>query len=147
MAVKRPLRDEGRATAFDSVDPPRNFTLDVEDRIRALTIGPPAYAVRKRKIEDTEDLWVRTLVELHRTLTAKGHAPEEIERALRQKAASFDYAKQNGLVALHNRWYPVEANLRIDPRTGGYLVYGRPWDQETEYTPERILDRAFCLIR
>lgn len=145
--MKKPLRDEGRATALSSADPPRNFTLGVDERIRALTIGAPAYAIRKRKIEDNEDLWVRTLVELHEALTAKGRSDDDIDRALREKAASFDYAKQNALVAQHNRWYPVEANLRIDPRSGGYLVYGRPWTQETEYTPDRILDRARQLIR
>lgn len=145
--MKKPLRDEGRATALDSVDPPRNFSLNVDERIRALTIGAPAYAIRKRKIEDNEDLWVRTLVELHETLTAKGRSVDEIDRALHDKARTFDYAKQNALVAQHNRWYPVEANLRIDPKTGGYLVYGRPWRQETEYTAERILERARQLIR
>jgi hypothetical protein len=145
--VKKPLRDEGRATALGSVDPPRNFSLNVDERIRALTIGAPAYAVRKRKIEDTEDLWIRTLVELHETLAAKGRALDEIDRALRDKARTFDYAKQNTLVAQHNRWYPVEANLRIDPKTGGYLVYGRPWHPETDYTAERILERAHQLIR
>lgn len=145
--MKKPLRDEGRATALDSADPPRNFTLNVDERIRALTIGAPAYAIRKRKIEDTEDLWVRALVELHEKLSAKGASGDEIERALHAKASSFDYAKQNALVAMHNRWYPVEANLRIDPKTGGYLIYGKPWIAETEYTPKRILDRAYELIR
>ena len=128
------------ATAFNSVDPPRNFTLGVDERIRALTIGAPAYAIRKRKIEDTEEQWVATLVELREKLEAKGATEADIERALREKAATFDYAKLNALVALHNRWYPVEANLPMDSR-GRYLVYGRVWHPETDFTPERILAR------
>ena len=129
------------ATAFNSADPPRNFTLGTDERIRALTIGAPAYAVRKRKIEDTEERWVAALVALREKLEAKGRTEDEIARALRDKAATFDYRKLNELVALHNRWYPVEANLPIDWRTGGYLVYGRAWHPETEFTPERILAR------
>lgn len=140
-------REAEQPTAFGSVDPPRNFTLSVDERIRALTIGPPAYAVRKRKIEETEERWVEELLDLHATLAAKDRGREEIEATLREAAAGFDYAKQNALVTTHNRWYPVEANLRIDPRTGGYLVHGRPWQPEAEYTPSRILERALQLIR
>jgi hypothetical protein len=132
-------KKEAPESAFNGVDPPRNFTLGVDERIRALTIGAPAYATRKRKIEDTEEQWVSALVALRAKLEANGGSPEEIAHALREKAATFDYKKQNALVALHNRWYPVEANLRIDPKTGGYLVYGRTWHPEAEFTAERIL--------
>ena len=125
-------------TAHNSADPIRNFTLTVDERIRALTIGAPAYAIRKRKIEDTEEQWVATLIELREKLAAKGTAAADIARALREKAATFDYKKQNDLVARHNRWYPIEANLPMDTR-GRYLVYGRVWHPETEFTPERIL--------
>ena len=135
-------KQDGPVSAFNSVDPPRNFTLGVDERIRALTIGPPAYAVRKRKIEDTEEKWVATLVALRENLEGRGWAKADVERALREKAATFDYRRQNELVALHNRWYPVEANLRIDPKTGEYLVYGRAWHPETEFTLERILARV-----
>ena len=45
-------------TAFDSADPPRNFSLSVNDRIRAMAIGAPAYATRKKTIEDREDRFV-----------------------------------------------------------------------------------------
>ena len=69
MEGDRPENEE-RPTAFRSADPPRNFTLSVDERVRALTIGPPAYAVRKRKIEDNEEQWVSTLVALHDERTA-----------------------------------------------------------------------------
>lgn len=127
-------------SALNSVDPPRNFTLGVDERIRALTIGAPAYAIRKRKIEDTEEKWVGTLLALRDKLEAAGTPDAEIEDALRAKAATFDYRKLNELVALHNRWYPVEANLAMDAR-GRYLVYGRVWHPEEDFTAERILAR------
>jgi hypothetical protein len=129
-------------SALSSADPLRNFTLSVDERVRALTIGAPAYAIRKRKIEDAEEQWVALLVELREKLEASGVAPADVEHALRRKAETFDYRRVNDLVAQHNRWYPVEANLRIDPKTGGYLVYGRPWHPETQFTAERILKRV-----
>jgi hypothetical protein len=124
----------------DSIDPPRNFHIGTDERIRALAIGAPAWSVRKRRIEDTEAKWVETLAALRVALVALGRSDEEIERELGARAAKLDYAKLNALVALHNRWYPVEANLRMDPRSGAYLVAGRPWQREAEYTPERILE-------
>ena len=127
-------------TAQSSADPIRNFTLGVDERIRALTIGAPAYAIRKRKIEDTEEQWITTLIALREKLEAKGTHVTEIARALRTKAETFDYRRVNELVAQHNRWYPVEANLPMDLR-GRYLVYGRVWHPESEFTPERILAR------
>lgn len=136
--VRRVTKKDAPSSALNSVDPPRNFTLGVDERIRALTIGAPAYALRKRKIEDTEEKWVETLVALRTKLEAAGAPGPDVERALREKAETFDYAKLNELVAQHNRWYPVEANLPMDPR-GRYLVYGRPWHPEDEFTPARIL--------
>lgn len=129
-----------RAVSENSIDPPRNFQIGTDERIRALAIGAPAWSLRKRRIEDTEAKWVETLEALRVALMALGRTEGEIERELRAKAAKFDYAKVNALVALHNRWYPVEANLRMHPRSGAYLVSGRVWQKEAEYTPERILE-------
>ncbi len=133
-------RDPNRPTALNSIDPPRNFTISTEDRVRALTIGPPAYAVRKRKIEDREVEMLDALVELHDALAAKGLTAHAIKAAVEAKASTFDLAKLNKLVETHNRYYPIEANLRIDPRTGGYLIYaGQAWSPEPLWTVERLL--------
>jgi len=129
-----------RVVSQNSIDPPRNFHIGTDERVRALAIGAPAWSVRKRRIEDTEAKWVETLLALRAALIALARSESEIERALDAKAATFDYAKLNALVAIHNRWYPVEANLRMDPRSSAYLVAGRPWQKEAEYTPERILE-------
>lgn len=137
---------EGSPTALSSADPIRNFTLTVEERIRALTIGVPAWAARKRKIEDDERRYVEELVELHDTLAVRNGATKgadaEIERSLLAAANTFDLSKLNELVRKHNRYYPVEANLPIDHRTGGYLVYGRSWTPEAPYTATRLVELA-----
>ncbi len=134
-------------TAFNSADPPRNFTLSVNDRIRAMTIGAPAYATRKKTIEDREDRFVGVLVALHDTLVGKReHSEGELRRALLDRAATFDLGRLNTLIENHNRYYPIEANLPIDFRTGGYLVYGRPWHPTEPWTPERLVVQALAVI-
>lgn len=133
-------------TAFNSADPPRNFTLSVSDRIRAMTIGAPAYATRKKSIEDREDRYVAVLVALHETLVARRESSGETSGALLDRAATFDLKRLNALIASHNRYYPIEANLPIDPRTGGYLIYGRPWLPAESWTAERLVAQALAVV-
>lgn len=137
-------------TAFNSADPPRNFTLSVNDRIRAMAIGAPAYATRKKTIEDREDRFVGVLVALHDSLVAKpgqGARDENlVKRAMLERAAAFDLKRLNTLIATHNRYYPIEANLPIDFRTGGYLVGGRPWLPTEPWTAERLVAQALAVI-
>lgn len=153
----RPVSDSEdealRKSAFSSADPPRNFTLSVGERIRALTIGAPAYATRKKGIEDLEERLIRTLVALHDTLVARRdvrpvRSTEDaaILRALHDKAATFDIAKLNAMIETHNTYYPMEANLPMDPRTGEYLVYGRRWVPEEPWTAARFVERARAVI-
>jgi hypothetical protein len=141
-------------SAFDSADPPRNFTLRVDERIRALTIGAPAYATRKKHIEDLEERFVETLVALHDALVIKQERQGRRERsdegtvarAVVEKAASLDLKRINALIASHNRYYPMEANLPMDTRTGEYLVYGRRWTPEEPWTAARLVERARAVI-
>lgn len=136
-----PPRDAAAPTALNSADPVRNFSLSMEERVRALTIGVPAWAERKRRIEDAEDRYVGQLVALHETLAAKGRPAAEIARAIGEAAAKYDLTKLNVLVAEHNRYYPIEANLPMD-RAGNYLVYGRVWEREEPYSAERLVALA-----
>lgn len=142
-----PGRPAPRKSAFDSADPPRNFTLRVDERIRALTIGAPAYATRKKHIEDLEERFVELLVALHDSLVAKqaerGRRDERaVDRAVAARAALIDLKRINGLILTHNRYYPMEANLPMDMRTGEYLVYGRPWRPEEPWTAARLVERT-----
>jgi hypothetical protein len=134
-------RTEHSPSALNSADPSRNFTLTVDERIRALTIGVPAWAARKRKIEDDQQRLVTELVELHDGLVAKKRPANEIELALLAAANTLDLAKLNELVGSHNRYYPIEANLPMD-RRGNYLVYGRVWKPEEAYTAVRLVALA-----
>lgn len=128
-------------TALNSADPTRNFSLSTEERIRALTIGVPAWSQRKRNIEDDIGKIVEGLVELSETLAQKGRDPAEIARAVEAAAARRDLTKINAMVVKHNRYYPVEANLPMNSR-GEYLVYGRVWRREEPFTAARLVALA-----
>ena len=140
-------RRKAGPSALNSADPRRNFSLSVDERIRALTIGAPAWATRKRKIEDEVERIVSELVELHDALLADERTSAEIDAHLETAANAFDLPKLNGMVATHNRYYPIEANLPMNQH--GYTAYGRPWRPEASFTPERLvtLARAFIAER
>jgi hypothetical protein len=109
-------KPEAQSPIVDTVTPPRNFTLSVEDRLRAYAQGVPSYIRRRRRIEDLEAKLIAKL--------AAADAPAEVAAS---PAVTEDLARLNDLIARHNRYYPIEANLPIDVRTGRLLERGAPW--------------------
>ena len=54
---------------------------------------------------------------------------------------TWDFGEVNDLIERHNRWYPAEARLPMDPTTGDYaLVNGRSYRR-------RPLDASWALER
>jgi hypothetical protein len=49
---------------------------------------------------------------------------ELFERRWRAIAARWDFRYVNELIAQHNDYYPIEAQLALDPRTGEYVKRG-----------------------
>jgi hypothetical protein len=97
-------------------DPAAARALADEQRMRALVMGPPAFMRRLRAIEDFEEVILRAL---RRRDEATPEGPSFPEGS---------YAKLLSLVAAHNKFYPVEANLPINPKTGEMLDRnGKPW--------------------
>jgi hypothetical protein len=90
-----------------------------EDRVRGILRGLPAYVRRRRRIEDLEAELTLALERLDR-----GEAVDLDELRARIDAR---LALLHRLVDLHNRYYPVEANLPTDVRTGRFLEAGKPW--------------------
>jgi hypothetical protein len=136
---KTNLNGDGSGEIGSSIDPPRNFKISIEERVRALASGAPAWAVRKRRIEDAIARYERTLRDVQDALLVADAPAERIEAKLLERAKRFDIAKTNALIETHNRYYPIEANLPIDPRTGGYLQLGRPWQREPLVTAEALV--------
>jgi hypothetical protein len=106
----------------------RNFTADTGSYLASLG-GPLPYMVRLREIAARVERHERELAELYAELG-------DDASAWRAHAERYDFTELNALIEQHNRWYPAEARLPMDPRTGDYvLVNGeryskRPLDAE-----------------
>jgi hypothetical protein len=128
----------------DTSAPVRNFTVSVDERVRAIAGGPPAYMRRKRTIEDLERAIVRTLAErcaeaIARGIDARSHA--------RDSAPARAIERLEDLVARHNRWYPIEANLPMHPRTGEVVDRtGEPWRPMRAPGVEDLIARALDVL-
>jgi hypothetical protein len=103
----------------------RNFSLPTEERVRAIAAGPPAHLRRLHAIEDLEEEIVRILV--HR-LREAGERKIDPETYARSRAPLAKLERLADLIERHNRWYPIEANLPMHPRTGELVDRtGLPW--------------------
>jgi hypothetical protein len=118
----------------------RNFSPGLEGYARSVA-GPPAYAQRLRQIEDEIADHLDRLQAARQELHREVQDPGERDRRWRELAAQWSFHAVNDLIERHNRWYPVEARLAMNPRTGDFvLVGGEP------YRLER-LDAAWVLAR
>jgi hypothetical protein len=107
----------------------RNATPGADSYIVSLG-GPLPYMQRLRMIEDETAEHERRLEDAWRTL-ARATAPdgERFAASWRRVAARWSFASVNELVARHNRFFPAEARLPMDPRTGDFaLVHGRRYE-------------------
>src|SRR3954469_13956458 len=118
----------------------RNFRPDADSAIRALG-GPTIWMRRLRAIEDELDRHEQQLDEAWRTLADEVSDPDEFARLWRATAAMWSFAQVNELVERHNRNFPAEARLPMDPRTRDLVkINGRPYQRE-------LLDVDWILAR
>jgi hypothetical protein len=94
------------------------------DSYLASLAGPPIYMQRARLIDEE--------IRRHETLLA---AVRDLYRddpdEWRRIAARWNFTEVNDLIERHNRWYPIEARLPMDPRTKDYVtIGGRPYRRE-----------------
>ena len=118
----------GRALPFRL----RNFRPDATSYLASLG-GPRPYMQRLREIA--------ALTAAHEQALAEAYDALQGSSAWRALAESWDFGDVNDLIERHNRWYPVEARLPMDPRTGDYaLVNGERYSKAP-------LDAAWILQR
>jgi hypothetical protein len=99
----------------------RNFTPEPDNFILSAG-GPLPYMQRLRQIEAE--------VDAHRERLGEVYAEAE-PRRWRQIAERWDFGEVNDLIDRHNRWYPVEARLKMNPRTRDFVkVGGRDYRRE-----------------
>lgn len=129
-----------KRTSLD--DFPANFRISLEERVRAAH-GLPAHIRRKRRIEDLEEATVLALAEILDEAEAElGKGSEAADRALVQGARDVDLSLLNDLIERHNRYYPIEANLPIDVKTGKLMLQGRRWEPLAKVTIEALIERV-----
>jgi hypothetical protein len=111
----------------------RNFTSEPDLYLASLG-GPLPYMRRLREIE--------RLTEQHLESLAAAHADYRGDpQGWRELAERWDFGDVNSLIEKHNRWFPTEARLRMDPRTRDFVkIGGRPYTHEP-------LDAAWILDR
>jgi hypothetical protein len=118
----------------------RNFRPDAESAIRALG-GPTAWMRRLRAIEDAVSQHERQLEEAWRALAAEQRDPGAFARAWRGQARCWSFAQVNELIERHNRNFPAESRLPMDPRTRDFVrINGRSYER-------RPLDEDWILER
>ncbi len=110
----------------------RNFRPDADAQLAALG-GPLAWMRRLRAIE--------VAIELHEQQLAEAYELRQSPEEWRRLAERWDFSEVNELIERHNRYYPAETRLPMNPRTGDFVrINGRPYTREP-------LDAAWILSR
>ena len=111
----------------------RNFRPDAGSYLASLG-GPLPYMARLREIDALTIEHEQQLADAYETLGGDSAAWAALARR-------WDFGEVNDLIERHNRWYPAESRLPMDPRTGDYaLVNGRSYRR-------RPLDASWVLER
>jgi hypothetical protein len=117
----------------------RNFRPTAEGYLASLG-GPLPYMVRLREIEALTAEHEQALA-VARDRLAADVPRERLADVWRELVVGWSFDDVNELIERHNRWYPVEARLPMDPRRRDYaLVNGRDYRLEP-------LDAEWALAR
>jgi hypothetical protein len=118
----------------------RNFRPDADASIRALS-GPPVWMRRLRAIEDELNGHQAELYEAWREVATETTDAAEFTRRWREIAGEWSFARVNELIERHNRNFPAEARLPMDPKTRDFVkINGKAYTLEP-------LDDAWILER
>jgi hypothetical protein len=93
------------------------------------TRGPLPYMLRLREIERSTAAAEDALEGAWKTLAVEcADDPGRFRREWESRARALRFDELNDLIDRHNRWYPAESRLPMDPRRGDYaLVNGRDY--------------------
>ena len=118
----------------------RNFRPTADGYLAALG-GPLPYMVRLREIALLTADHEQRLAVAWRSFAATEPDDEEFAAAWLNEVNAWSFDEINDLIERHNRFYPVESRLPMDPRTRTYaLVGGKDYRR-------RPLDAAWALER
>ncbi|MBA3584041.1 MAG: hypothetical protein H0W36_05855 [Gemmatimonadetes bacterium] len=128
VADSEPLADREPAHPFE------RRALQRERSLEAYLQGSlmPRYMERLRAIQDEMRIQAHRLERAYRrTKERHDEDSEEFRARWRETARRWRFDEVNDLIRAHNAYYPIEARLALDPRTGDYVrVAGRPYRRE-----------------
>jgi hypothetical protein len=135
QAERDALRDEAQLNPL--VGKPlrrriRRFRAE-PDRYLASLGGPLPFMQRLRQIDDELEAITARL--------AQAHSERKDGASWRRLAARWDFGAINDLIERHNRYYPIEARLPMDPRTRDYVTVGGRSYRREPLDARWILDR------
>jgi hypothetical protein len=108
----------------------RNFRPGADSAIRALG-GPTVWMRRLRTIENEVERHEAELGELWLALAEEANDAEAFSRRWVATARDYSFAQVNELIDRHNRNFPAEARLPMDPRTRDFVkINGRPYERK-----------------
>lgn len=118
----------------------RNFRPAADGYLTALG-GPLPFMLRLRDIARLTEEHERRLAEAWRALASDVTEPKAFGEMWRAAVRDWSFDEVNELIDRHNRFYPIEARLPMDPRTGTYALVGGEDYRRT------VLDAAWALDR
>jgi len=145
-------RAEGRALERDLDGSPvvgrplrqrlRNFQAAADSYLASLG-GPLPYMLRLRQIADEIAAHEAALERRWRELAVECDGRSDVfGQRWRQTAEGWSFTAVNVLIDKHNRYYPTESRLPMDPRTGDFVpVLGEPYRKQlldVEWVLERF---------
>jgi hypothetical protein len=98
----------------------KNFVTGADNYVASIG-GPLPWMQRRRMIEDEIAEHERRLAEARRELAETCGSEAEFARRWRQIAESWSFHAVNDLIEKHNRNFPAESRLPMDPRTGDFV--------------------------
>jgi hypothetical protein len=108
----------------------RNFRPGADSAIRALG-GPTVWMRRLRTIENEIERHEAELEECWLELAAELDDAEAFAHRWSETAREWSFAEVNELIDRHNRYFPAEARLPMDPRTRDFVrINGRPYQRQ-----------------
>jgi hypothetical protein len=116
----------------------RNFRPAPDGYLAALG-GPLPYMVRLREIDELTAAHERALTDAWQALAADLDDCAAFAEAWRARVTSWSFDEVNDLIDRHNRFYPAESRLPMDPVRGDHaLVNGEDYRR-------RLLDAKWAL--
>ena len=105
----------------------RNFRPAASGYLASLG-GPLAYMTRLRQIADATAAHEAALEAARDEIVASTADPDVARARWLERVGSWSFDEVNELIDRHNRWYPVESRLPMDPARGDFaLVNGKSY--------------------